>query len=105
MTRTTRMLLMLIGLTSAAGVLAEGDAAAGKLKTEACAGCHGADGNSTDTSNPRLAGQHQRYLIGAIRAYQQGGRTSFPQHKSLVASLDRQDIADIAAYFAAQACK
>ena len=43
MTRTTRMLLMLIGLTSAAGVLAEGDAAAGKLKTEACAGCHGAD--------------------------------------------------------------
>lgn len=84
--------------------LAAGDAAAGKAKSAACAGCHGADGNSAVPMYPKLAGQHAQYLELSIKAYKTGERSGgqTAMMKPMVASLSDQDIADLAAYFAAQ---
>ena len=43
--------------------VAGGDAAAGKAKSAMCAGCHMADGNSVNGMWPKIAGQHESYLI------------------------------------------
>lgn len=94
---------------------AGGDAAAGKTKAAACAGCHGADGNSLAPNFPKLAGQNVRYLIkqmqdiqcGALSAEEQAKRKCSGRSIAMMAGqLDRfkdQDLADIAAYYASQA--
>lgn len=43
-------------------------------RVEACAACHGKDGNSPAPAFPRLAGQHADYLLHTLRAYQRGTR-------------------------------
>lgn len=86
---------------SAAPVLAAGNAEAGKTKAAACAGCHGADGNSAIPTNPKLAGQHADYLAQALREYKSGARKNAIM-QGMAKPLAEQDIADIAAYFAAQ---
>jgi cytochrome c553 len=50
------------------------DAAAGKAKAEACAGCHGANGVSGNPAWPSLAGQQKDYLVAALKAYRDGSR-------------------------------
>ncbi len=79
----------------------DGKAAAGKDKVAVCTACHGATGASAAPNWPNLAGQHEDYLVHAITAYQNGERKD-PVMMGQVVSLTRQDIADIAAYFAAQ---
>ncbi len=80
---------------------AKGSAEAGKEKAAACAGCHGLDGNSTSPQYPKLAGQHELYLVKTLRAYQTGRRKD-PLMKPLVAHLSEEDIEDLAAYYASQ---
>jgi len=47
------------------------------LAAARCARCHGPDGQGRDTSAfPRLAGQYEEYLRGALRAFGQGARHS-----------------------------
>ena len=82
-------------------VMAGGDAAAGKSKSATCAACHGADGNSTIPTNPKLAGQHADYLVQAMKDYQSGARNNAIM-KGMTAALSEQDIEDLAAYFASQ---
>jgi cytochrome c553 len=69
------------GLLVAAGVLvsagaalaqapAKPDPAKGQqIAAQACAACHGADGNSTSPSNPKLAGQHADYLYKQLQNF------------------------------------
>ena len=78
-----------------------GNAAAGKGKSAACAACHGADGNSTATEFPRLAGQNADYLYIALVQYQTGKRKN-PIMSAMVAALKPADLADLAAYYASQ---
>ena len=88
--------LALIGSASAA------DLAAGAAKAkEVCAACHGADGNSTDVNNPRLAGQHADYLAKALRDYKSGERAN-PIMKGFATALSKRDIENLSAYFASQ---
>ena len=77
------------------------DIAAGKLKAEACAACHGADGNSQAPNFPRLAGQHADYLLVSLKSYKDGKRKNEIM-KAQVASLTKEDMANLAAYFASQ---
>ena len=79
----------------------QGDVAAGKTKSTACAACHGPDGNSSITLYPRLAGQYEDYLRKALQDYQTGTRKN-PIMKGMAAPLSGQDKADLAAYFASQ---
>ncbi len=80
---------------------AAGDAEAGKAKSAVCGACHGADGNSMVPSFPKLAGQNEAYLIKQLQDIKSGAR-AVPQMAGIVPGLSDQDMADLAAYFAAQ---
>lgn len=79
-----------------------GDVVAGKTKAEACAGCHGEDGNSaTGSGFPRLAGQYQSYLIKTLQDYKSGKRNNALM-SGIAAGLGQRDMEDIASYYASQ---
>lgn len=88
--------------TVSAPALADGDAAAGKLKAHTCTGCHGIPGynNTYPTYKvPKLGGQSRQYIESALQAYQSGARAhkTMQQHAD---SFSAQDISDIAAWLA-----
>lgn len=86
-------------ITGPAG--AAGDLAAGKTKAAACAACHGADGNSANPEWPRLAGQHEKYVVRQLADFKAGERNN-AMMAPMAAGLSEQDMADIAAYYASQ---
>lgn len=98
-----RILLWLAGLSvlaSAPATAADIAAGAARVK-EVCQACHGLDGNSTSPDYPRLGGQHPDYLRQALHDYKSGARKN-PIMNGFAATLSEQDIANVAAYFAAQ---
>jgi cytochrome c553 len=82
-------------------VQAAGDVAAGAQKVAVCAACHGADGNSALGSNPKLAGQNERYTLKQLLDIKSGAR-EVPLMTGLLNNLNEQDLSDIAAFYAAQ---
>jgi cytochrome c553 len=50
---------------------------------------------------PKIAGQNEAYLVAALQAYKSGDR-SHPSMKAISASLNDQDMADLAAFYARQ---
>lgn len=80
---------------------AQGDAAAGEGKVQVCAACHGADGNSELGSNPKLAGQGERYTLKQLRDIKSGAR-EVALMTGLLDNMDDQDLMDIAAFYASQ---
>jgi cytochrome c553 len=78
-----------------------GDPAAGEPLTARCGGCHGADGVSTDTATPSLAGQDPQYLVSAIKGYRDQSR----HHDVMRDKNTDKEIEDIAAFYAAQGSK
>ena len=89
--------LVLISLQA----FAKGDAAAGQAKSAICAACHGVDGNSTVPNWPKLAGQHEKYLVRQMTLIKSGDR-QVPEMLGIVPGLSDQDIEDLSAYFASQ---
>jgi cytochrome c553 len=75
--------------------------AGAKKAQEICAACHGMDGNSTDPNNPRLAGQWRDYLEKALRDYKSGDRNNAIM-SGFAKALSKQDIENLAAYYASQ---
>lgn len=96
-----RTFISIVVLAMALPVYAAGDAAAGRSKSQACAGCHGADGNAAIPNYPKLAGQHPAYLVKQLQAFQSKKRDNALM-SSQVANLKLQDMEDIAAYYAKQ---
>lgn len=80
---------------------AAGDAEAGKNKSAVCGACHGADGNSAIPNFPKLAGQGEAYTIKQLEDIKSGARP-VPEMAGIVPGLSEQDMADLAAYYAAQ---
>lgn len=79
-----------------------GDPVAGKEKSVVCQGCHGEDGNSAAPNFPKLAGQYAGYISRQTRDFQNTLRND-PMMSSMAAAItERQDLFDIAAYFASQ---
>lgn len=68
---------------------------------QACAACHGADGNSVAAEFPRLAGQQQAYLLREMLDYKAGRRDSAVMG-ALLAGHAEADLVALAAYFARQ---
>lgn len=101
MNKTINLLALSLAVAASAPVLAGGNAETGKAKSAACAGCHGADGNSTTAMFPKLADQHEDYLYHSLKAYK-GGQRKNPIMIGQVASLSDQDMEDLAAFFAGQ---
>lgn len=84
-------------------VALSGNAQRGLEKSQVCQSCHGRTGNeSLMESYPRLAGQHEDYLIHALKAYRSGDRNNAVM-AGFAGQLTDQDIADLAAWYSQQA--
>lgn len=81
---------------------APGDANAGKVKSQLCQSCHGANGVSIAPDIPNLAGQYFEYLFKQIQEFQIQNRNDVRMSPIANSLTTMQDISDIAAYFAAQ---
>ena len=78
------------------------DIEAGKARAAAvCAACHGAAGVSVSESIPNLAAQRAGYLAAQLRALKDGTRKN-PVMNAIASQLSAEDIANLAAWFAAQ---
>ena len=97
-------LAALVGLATFGNAQAAGDAEAGKAKSATCAACHGPDGNSVAPNFPKLAGQHAAYIAKQLAEYKSGERKNATMN-GMAAPLSEQDMADLAAFYAAQEVK
>lgn len=83
---------------------AGGNAKSGEQKSAACAACHGLSGKQPSAAAPDaaiLAGQHAAYIASQLQAFKSGSRKS-PVMVGMAASLNDDDIADLAAYYSSQ---
>ena len=99
--------LVMFGAVSTAH--AAGNVTAGQTKAASCGACHGPAGNKTlMPTYPKLAGQHASFIAKQLADFQtKPGATAparvDPTMNGMAAALSAEDIADIAAYFSAQA--
>ena len=93
-----------VALFFAAPVQAAGDVKAGEAKAAMCIGCHGIPGYQNSFPEihrvPKISGQTDKYIAAALVAYQKGER-KHPSMRGIAGSLSEQDIADLAAFYAA----
>lgn len=95
-------MLALFLTAGAAGIAwAKGDVERGKRLARECFACHGQDGYSPSPINPKIGGQHERYLFLSLKEYRDGGRSHSLMRGSVLGKTD-QDLEDIAAYYASQ---
>ena len=88
--------------------LAAPDLEAGKAKVATvCAACHGANGVSVSDTIPNLAAQRAGYIENQLKAFKDGSRKGGPTSPvatmtAIATQLSADDIANVAAFFAAQ---
>jgi len=81
---------------------AGGDYRRGLEKSQVCQSCHGRTGNeSLQPSYPKLAGQHEDYLVHALKSYRSGSRQNAVM-AGFAGNLSDQDIADLSAWYSRQ---
>lgn len=94
----------------AAAVPAKPDAAKGETlytngdasrNIPACVACHGAAGNSTIVQNPKLAAQHEDYLVKQLHDFTGPNRVN-PVMTTIAKALTPQDMQNLAAYLTKQ---
>jgi cytochrome c553 len=97
-----KKLLGLSVVLALAPVSQAADLEAGKAKAATvCAACHGATGVSVSDTIPNLAAQRAGYLEAQLKVLKDGTRKN-PVMNAIAAQLSPDDIANVAAYFAAQ---
>jgi cytochrome c553 len=104
MTKTRKVTIALATLAVlGAGQAGAGDSEAGKKKAaEVCNACHGEGGGKPIMPDyPILAGQHEDYIVATLHKYKNGKRDN-PIMKGIVATLNEDDIRNVAAYFSQQ---
>ena len=83
----------------------QGNAEQGAKNVRLCAGCHAIPGYRSSVPEiytvPLIGGQSPGYIVAALQAYKKGER-KHPTMRSVAGSLSDQDMADLAAYYAAQ---
>ncbi len=89
-------------VTAAAKVA--GDAAAGRERAAACAGCHGADGISPNDTWPNLAGQRAAYLARILGAYKSGAQKDVAM-TPVAQGLSDADVQNLAVYYGGLSCR
>jgi cytochrome c553 len=92
----------LLFLFAASGTALAGNAEAGKTKSAACGGCHGADGNSPVPNFPKLAGQNEAYIVKQIKDFKANSARKNEIMFGMAAALTDEDAKDIGAYFQIQ---
>ena len=100
MNRLVSIFAAIVMISTSQGVFA-GDPAAGQTKAQSCVACHGADGNSTNSGFPSLAGQVPGYIEGQLAAFKSGKRANAIM-MGMAQPLSPEDMADIDAWYASQ---
>ena len=78
------------------------DADVGSLDAaRTCLQCHGTGGDAVVPKPPVLSGQHEDYLVHALNEYQNGARSGNVM-TAFAATLTAEDIARLAAFYAAR---
>ena len=82
----------------------------GAIAQGVCAGCHAADGNAIGSAFPKLAGQHEAYLVKQLMDFkvQPGAKESLRQSAIMTAfasALSDADMKNVAAYYTTQKYK
>jgi len=90
--------VIVASLGGAAAAEAAGNVEAGKAKSAACVGCHGANGQGVPP-NPALKGRTADEIIEAMKDYKSGKRNNAVM-KAFAVPLNDQDIENLAAYYA-----
>ena len=80
--------------------LAKGEASYGAV----CAACHGVDGNSAISANPKLAQQHPDYIVKQLQEFKSGKRANAIM-MGMSAALSEQDMKNISAWLATKTAK
>ncbi|HEX5124722.1 MAG TPA: c-type cytochrome [Rhodanobacteraceae bacterium] len=78
-----------------------GDAKAGEGKAATCSACHGMDGNATDKTYPKLAGQNEAYVVRQL-GLMKGGKRTNPVMMPFIGNLSDQDLHDLGAFYASK---
>ena len=73
----------------------------GRVKAQACAACHGADGNSPVPVFPSIAGQPRQFIEMSLIMFREGRRINEAM-KPLVEKMSNADVRDLAQFFASQ---
>jgi len=77
-----------------------------ELANSICAACHGADGNSTIATNPKLSGQDTAYLLKQLNDYAKPAGDKSARVNGIMAgilgSISAADRLHVAAYYASQ---
>ena len=77
-----------------------------ELANSICVACHGADGNSTIATNPKLSGQDTAYLLKQLNDYAKPAGDKSARVNSIMAgilgSISAADRLHVAAYYASQ---
>src|ERR1700690_2002191 len=100
-------IVLVIAAAACAPAFAAGDVERGKILSYTCMGCHGIEDykNVYPTySVPELRGQHEAYLVAALKEYRGSERSHATMHEQ-AASLSDQDMEDIAAFLAGSELK
>ncbi|MEO8249599.1 MAG: c-type cytochrome [Burkholderiales bacterium] len=105
----TVMIALLVASVSGAALAQDKSKAASASadiggKVAMCIGCHGIPRYQTNFPEvykvPMISGQNEKYIASALNAYKKGER-KHPSMRGIAQSLSDQDIAEIAAYYAA----
>jgi cytochrome c553 len=100
--RTLVLAALMMVAAGGTGVAVAADAGAGAAKAkEVCQACHGMDGNSQSADYPKIGGQYPDYLSKALRDYKSGARKNAIM-AGFAGALSKQDIDNLAAYYASQ---
>ena len=87
-------------LVPASEAFAAGNVTTGRQKALQCQTCHGLDGLSKLPEAPNLGGQPEPYLVKSLNDFRNGVRKN-DMMSLVVQPLSDQDVADLAAFYAA----
>lgn len=81
-----------------------------QIASQVCAACHGADGNSAASANPRLAQQHYEYLYKQLLDYTVRQGQGRPARENAImngfaSQLSDDDKRNVSAWFASQSAQ
>ena len=74
--------------------------AALKIVEKICQHCHGLNGESSDVIYPRLAGQHEKYIVNQLQHFRSGEREG--TMNEIAVNLTDPEIDALASYFSSQ---
>jgi cytochrome c553 len=93
-----KMILFITICSFSTGLLAAGNPKNGEALYKKCASCHGGNGQGNKSQEaPRIAGQHDWYIVSTVTDMQTGKRSN-PKMMPFIKNLTKQEIEDLASY-------